>query len=82
MLEMEAQTTIKNRQCKYLNTMVEQDHRRIKRRIGPMLGFKTFRCASVILAGIELVHMLRKGRLRNNGRSASLAWQFNSLVRI
>jgi putative transposase len=77
----EHETKIEIRQCKYLNNIVEQDHRRIKRRIRSMLGFQTFRSASVILGGIELIHMLRKGQLRNHGRSASLAQQFNSLVR-
>jgi len=41
------------RQCKYLNNIVEQDHRAIKRITRPMLGFKTFRCARIIIAGIE-----------------------------
>src|SRR5450830_84470 len=48
------------RQVKYLNNMVEQDHRAIKRMTRPMLGFKSFRAARNILAGIELMHMLRK----------------------
>ncbi|MDE9458873.1 IS6 family transposase [Xenorhabdus bovienii] len=50
------------RQSKYLNNLIEQDHRNIKRRIRPMLGFKSFRRAQTILAGIELVSMLRKGQ--------------------
>jgi len=75
-------TTIEIRQCKYLNNIVEQDHRRIKRRIRSMLGFQTFRTASIILSGIELIHMLRKGQLRNHERSASLAQQFTSLVMV
>ncbi|CDG96234.1 transposase (fragment) [Xenorhabdus bovienii str. puntauvense] len=41
---------------------MEQDHRNIKRRIRPMLGFKSFRRAQTILAGIERVSMLRKGQ--------------------
>ena len=41
------------RQSKYLNNIVEQDHRFIKRIIRPMLGFKSFRCAGILLAGIE-----------------------------
>ena len=41
------------RQVKYLNNIVEQDHRAIKRITRPMLGFKTFRCARIIIAGIE-----------------------------
>lgn len=51
------------RQSQYLNNLIEQDHRSIKRRIRPMLGFKSFRRAQTIVAGIELVHMIRKGQL-------------------
>ncbi|QZY92950.1 IS6 family transposase (plasmid) [Pantoea dispersa] len=54
--------TITVRQNKYLNNLVEQDHRNIKRRIRQMLGFKSFRRAQAILAGIELIHMIRKGQ--------------------
>ncbi|WP_244884709.1 transposase, partial [Paraburkholderia mimosarum] len=43
---------------KYLNNIVEQDHRAIKRRIRPMLGFKNFHRARVILGGIEVMHNL------------------------
>ncbi|MGJ0580438.1 IS6 family transposase [Xenorhabdus bovienii] len=50
------------RQSKYLNNLVEQDHRNIKRRIRQMLGFKSFRRAQTLLAGIELIHMIRKGQ--------------------
>lgn len=42
--------------------MIEQDHRFIKRRIRPMLGFKSFTSAASVLAGIELVNMIRKGQ--------------------
>jgi putative transposase len=48
---------IEIRQVKYLNNIVEQDHRAIKRLVRPMLGFKSFRSAAVTLAGIELMHM-------------------------
>ncbi|EBJ5653953.1 IS6 family transposase [Salmonella enterica] len=48
------------RQNKYLNNLVEQEHRNIKRRTRLMLGFKSFRRAQTILAGIELVHMVGK----------------------
>jgi hypothetical protein len=54
---------IEVRSCKHLNNRVEQDHRNIKRRIRPMLGFKSFWTARVVLGGIELVHMLRKGQV-------------------
>ncbi|AJJ61796.1 integrase core domain protein [Yersinia aldovae 670-83] len=53
--------TMTVRQNKYLNNLVEQYHRNIKRRIRPMLGFKSFRRAQTILAGIELLNMIRKG---------------------
>jgi len=53
---------IKVRQVKYLNNIVEQDHRFIKKVIKPMKGFKAFHSAQATLAGIELHHMLRKGQ--------------------
>jgi len=58
---------IEIRQVKYLNNIVEQDHRAIKRLVRPMLGFKSFRSATVTLSGIELMHMIRKGQLRTKG---------------
>ncbi len=48
---------------KYLNNMVEQDHRCIKKRICPMLGFRSFVSASAILEGIEVANMICKGQL-------------------
>jgi len=48
------------RSRRYLNNIVEQDHRAIKRRCAPMLGLKSFRSASITLAGIELAHRIRK----------------------
>jgi len=51
------------RQVKYLNNIVEQDHRAIKRVTRPMLNFKSFRSARKVLAGIELMHMIRKGQI-------------------
>ena len=48
------------RQVKYLNNIVEQDHRFIKKIIRPMKGFKSFSSANATLIGIELHHMLRK----------------------
>ena len=55
------------RQVTYLNNLVEQDHRAIKRVTRPMLNFKSFRTARSILAGIELMHMIRKGQLMLEG---------------
>ncbi len=51
---------IQIRQVKYLNNIVEQDHRFIKKRIRPMLGLKSFRTAKWIIAGIEAMHMIKK----------------------
>jgi putative transposase len=55
---------VKIRQCKYLNNIVEQDHRWIKRITRLMLGFKSFRTAQSTLAGVELVAMLKKGQMK------------------
>ena len=56
-------TAIIIRQVKYLNNMVEQDHRSVKRVARPMLGFKSFAAAQAALVGIELMHMLKKGQI-------------------
>nr|WP_267225059.1 IS6 family transposase [Novosphingobium clariflavum] len=73
---------LKLRQNQYLNNRIEQDHRRIKRRIRPMLGFKSEHTAAVILGGIELVHMIRKGQMifANDAQNLSLACQFEALA--
>jgi len=49
------------RQNKYLNNIVEQDHRAVNRITRPMLGFKSFWGAQIVIAGIEVMHMIRKG---------------------
>jgi putative transposase len=56
-------TAIEIRQVKYLNNVAEQDHRAVKRVTRPMLGFKSFDAAQATLAGIELMHMLKKRQL-------------------
>ncbi len=50
-------------QPKYLNNIIEQDHRFIKRLTRPMLGFKSFASAAATLAGVEVAHMIRKVQL-------------------
>ena len=50
------------RQCNYLNNIVEQDHRFIKKITKPMKGFKAFDSSAATIAGIELHHMLRKNQ--------------------
>jgi transposase-like protein len=69
----------KIRSSKYLNNLIEQDHRSIKLRLGPMLGLKRFRSASITIAGIELLHRIRKGqftlgRLQIKDNGAPAVW--------
>ena len=61
---------IQIRQVKYLNNIVEQDHRFIKKRVRTMLGFKSFRTAKSIISGIEAMHMVKKGQLVLRDKSA------------
>ena len=75
------ETPIIVRQVKYLNNIVEQDHRAVKRVTKPMLEFKSFQVATNVLAGIELMHMIRKGQLRLEGCiELSFAEQFYALA--
>jgi putative transposase len=78
-LNAQREKLIKIRQNKYLNNIVEQDHRSIKRRTRPMLGFKTFRCACILFGGIELMHMIERGQMK--GSSQTPAEQFYSLAK-
>jgi transposase-like protein len=79
-LNAERETPIKIRQNKYLNNVVEQDHRAIKRRTRPMLGFKNFRCVRILLSGIELMHMITKGQMQDPGIGCTHAQQFYLLA--
>ena len=56
------------RQCKYLNNIVEQDHRFIKRRVNPGLGFFSFNTARRTISGYEAINMLRKGQIEGVGK--------------
>lgn len=72
---------IRIRQSRYLNNRIKQDHRRVKRRIRSMLGFKSPATAAIILSAIEMVHMMRKQQARyayNPG--LSIAKQFPILA--
>jgi transposase-like protein len=72
---------IRIRQSAYLNNRIEQDHRAVKRRIRPMLGFKSLNSARAILGGIEMVHMMRKGQAKYaHNLQPSLAEQFDLLA--
>ena len=78
---VEQETTIEIRQSKYLNNLIEQDHRAVKRLTRPMLGFKSFWAAQSTLAGIEVMHMIRKGQLQSDsGEAQTPAEQFYSLA--
>ena len=75
--QLPAETKV--RSSKYLNNLIEQDHRGVKLRIGPMLGFKWFRSAAIVIAGVELLRRIRKGqfnlgRLRLKDRSTPAVW--------
>ena len=63
-LEQQGDARTKIRSSKYLNNLIEQDHRSIKLRLGPMLGLKRFRNASITNAGVELMHRIRKGQFK------------------
>jgi len=77
----EKDETLAIRQSMYLNNLIEQDHRNIKRRIKLMMGFKSFRRAQTILTGIELAHMIRKGQYHHpHGDGLSPAEQFYLLA--
>jgi transposase-like protein len=70
---------VRIRSSKYLNNVVEQDHRRIKHRVRPMLGFKRFEAAAITISGIELAEKIRKhqfktGKLAGRPRTAREIW--------
>jgi transposase-like protein len=80
-LNTEREILIEIRQVKYLNNIVEQDHRAGKRVTRPMLGFKSFQSAQAVLVGIELMHMIRKGQFKMAGcNDMSFAGQFYTLA--
>ena len=72
---------VKIRTSQYLNNIVEQDHRAIKRRCACMLGFKSFTNASVVLAGIELAHRIRKHQFNVGRGQRSWSLPLNELWR-
>ena len=54
---------VRLRQCKYLNSIVEQDHRTVKKRLKLAKGYHSFQSAWRTLQGIETMHMINKGRV-------------------
>ncbi len=75
----ECGSMIEIRQCKYLNNIVEQDHRPVKQKTRAALGFKAFYSAHATLQGVELIQMIRKGQVRPIP-GGSFIEQFNHLA--
>ena len=71
---------IEIRQNKYLNNLIEQDHRFIKKRTKPMLGFKSFHSAKITIAGIENIRMIQKGQLTSSNDNVSTFQNFAMLM--
>ena len=71
---------IEVRQVKYLNNIVEQDHRFIKKRTKPMLGFKSFRSAKITITGIENIRIIQKGQLIASNNNLSTFENFKMLM--
>ncbi|PFY79976.1 DDE-type integrase/transposase/recombinase, partial [Bacillus pseudomycoides] len=67
---------IKIRQVRYLNNIVEQDHRFIKKRVRSTLGFKSFKTATAILSGVEAMHMIKKGQINLRNQSVQNQKEF------
>jgi transposase-like protein len=69
------------RQSKYLNNIIEQDHRHVKRLVKPMMGFQSFNTARRTLRGIEAINMIRKGQVKGikQGDSVSQAEFINEI---
>ena len=66
---------VRIRRCQYLNNVVEQDHRRVKGRLRPMLGFKTFYNARRVIIGIELAQKIHKRQF-----AIPITWRSNPAV--
>lgn len=71
---------IQLRQVQYLNNIIEQDHRFIKKRIRSMLGLKSLRTAKQIIAGIEAMHMIKKGQTLQREKSVQNQIKFIHLL--
>ena len=64
----------------YLNNIIEQDHRFIKRKVKPMLGFGSFKTTEKIIYGIEAMHMIRKGQVEKIQSVLSEVEFFNRIM--
>lgn len=79
-MNAERETPIHIWQIKYLNNIVEQDHRAIKRITRQMASLRDFRYVRIILASIKLMHMIRNGQMKRDSVERGVADQFYSLV--
>ncbi len=77
---IEAEDIIEIRQIKYLSNIVEQDHRFIKKRTRPMLGFKNFYSAAATITGIENIRMIQKGQIQGCDSQPSTFQNFCTLM--
>ena len=71
---------IEIRQNKYLNNIIEQDHRFIKKRTKPMLGFKSFNSAKITITGIENIRIIQKGQIIGTNNNVSTFENFKMLM--
>jgi putative transposase len=71
---------IEIRQVKYLNNIIEQDHRFIKKRTKPTLGFKNFYSAAATISGIENIRMIQKGQMSDHDKTLSTYQNFCVLM--
>ena len=71
---------IEIRQNKYLNNIIEQDHRFIKKRTKPMLGFKSFRSGKITISSIENIHIIQKGQIIGSNDNATTFENFKMLM--
>ena len=79
-LKADARVDILMRQNKFLNNIVERNHRAVKRITQPKLGFKSFWSAQIVIAGIETMHMIKKEQMNcPDDETMSAAQQFYSL---
>jgi putative transposase len=78
--ELDSEDKFEIRQVKYLNNIVEQDHRFIKKRTKPMLGFKNFHSAKATLSGIENIRMIQKGQIQNQVKNQNSFQNFVDLM--
>ena len=74
---------VRVRSSQDLNNLIEQDHRRVKQRIRPMLGFKRFENAAVTISGIELAEQIKKGQFKTGkfgNRKSTMSELWNAVL--